>query len=157
MRWFPAYTKVGAIRALLYKIKFTQGVEPGLLVIDNANDLAPSRKGYNDTNSYEEKGEVFSELKTLAHDFDIAIWADSQTNRGASKAELVGVESIADSVKKAFKADIILALNQDMQEFQNDTMRLYIAKARRYSKRERIVKVKVNYSTMTIEQIDDTE
>ena len=104
------------------------GVNPGLMIVDYADIMQPSRFF---GNSYEEQGLIYEELKGLAQKRDIAIWTASQANRTALSSEVVDLDSVADSFRKAMASDFMIALCQTPDEREVGMMRFYMAKVRR--------------------------
>lgn len=124
----PMGTPVSSLRSYLSRFRYTRGINPALVVVDNADDLSSGKR---ERESYIEKGLVFAELKALAHDFDVAIWTDSQANRSANEAKVVGISNISESYRKATKADVILTMTQTDEEYAVGMCRLKVEKARR--------------------------
>lgn len=150
--YFPPRTRIAAIRSYVSRCKYLMGEDPVLLIIDSASDLAASRR-FQSSESYEELGEVYTELKSLAHDFDVAVWTDSQTNRLAKRMDTADYDVIADSMKKAHKADVILSVNQNIDEYQQGRLRIFVAKARRYARKQDTITCNVNYGIMLVNEI----
>ncbi len=149
-KYFPPYTKIGVLRSYLSRLRGEKDFEAALLIIDNADDLSSASK-YSSESSYEHLGQVFVELKSLAHDFNVAVWTDSQTNRHGAQAK-AGLESIADSHKKARKADVVIAVNQTDDEWANNQIRLSVVKTRRYSRKKGDITCSVDYARMLIKE-----
>ena len=148
-KYFPPFTTLSTLRSFISRCKYRQGLDPALIIIDNADDLSSGRKGVGDL--YEELGQVYIGLKSIAHDFDVAIWADSQTNRGGKNVDIIDIDVMSDSHKKARKADVIVSINRS-KDGDETKMKLFIAKARRYSKKNSIVNCECDLSTMTIQE-----
>ena len=81
----------------------------------------------------------------------MAVWTDSQTNRHGAQAK-AGLESIADSHKKARKADVVIAVNQTDDEWANNQIRLSVVKTRRYSRKKGDITCSVDYARMLIKE-----
>jgi replicative DNA helicase len=152
VEYFPAGTKVAALRSWVSRCKYRYNMDPALLLIDNAGDLSSSKQRYS-SNEYEEHGNIYTELKGLAHDFDLAVWTDSQTNRAGFKADTADLDTIADSMKKAHKADVVLSINQTPEESKVNEARLFLAKARRYDKSISTIKCKVDRECYLVREI----
>lgn len=124
-------TTVSALRSFLSRQIYKRGMKPSLVCIDNADDLSSASR---QQDSYTERGLVYTELKSLAHDFGVAIWTDSQTNRTAAKSSKVSLDMISDSHKKACKADVVIALSQDDTQREEGLCLLTLVKCRRTGK-----------------------
>jgi KaiC/GvpD/RAD55 family RecA-like ATPase len=145
----PMNTPVSSLRSYLSRFRYQRGISPALVVIDNTDDLASSRR---DRDAYVEKGLVFAELKALAHDFDIAIWADSQANRSAGDAKVVSLGNISDSYRKAQKADVIMTLTQTDEEYEAGLCRLKVEKARRSRRSVNVIDCSIDSDRMLIRE-----
>jgi len=153
-KYFSPGTKVATLRSYLSRLRSEKHFEPHLLVIDNADDLRPSSAAFQAESSYEHLGQVFIELKALAHDFNVAIWCDSQTNRSGNKTDVADLDVIADSHKKARKADIVISVNQSKRERELSVLRLALVKARRYSRADSIIWCRVDYERMLVKECE---
>jgi replicative DNA helicase len=145
----PPGTSVSSLRSFISRWTFKKSKSPALVIIDNADDLS-SR--FRKQESYDEKGEIYAELKDLAHDYDCAIWADSQTNRQGGSAQVVHLEHIADSHKKARKADVIVSLSQTESESEAGICRLKMLKARRSKKNLKTIRCTMDGARMWIRE-----
>jgi replicative DNA helicase len=83
-----------------------------MVVIDYADYLVPSFRN-NTAQNYQELGQIYCEIKALAQDFSIPVWTCTQTNRGGygnNRSENPTLTDIADSVRKAEIADILISM-----------------------------------------------
>lgn len=142
-------TSVSAIRSLISRFKFKHGEPPNLVLLDNADCLSSRRR---DKESYNELGNVYVELKDLAHDFNLAIWTDSQTTRGATQQETVGLADISDSFKKARTADLVVTLAQRDEDYEEGRCRLRAVKARRAKRLSGAIMCTLDGARMVIEE-----
>lgn len=147
--YVPPGTSVSTLRSHISRHIYRDGVKPALIVIDNADDLASTRK---DRESYVEQGLIYTELKSLAHDFNVALWTDSQTNRTAARSESVSLDMIGNSHKKACKADVIVALAQTREEYNEGLCRLNLVKCRRTGKGSGEVTCSIQSNRMLIQE-----
>jgi|WetSurSiteA1Bulk_404760.scaffolds.fasta_scaffold00111_25 replicative DNA helicase len=147
-KYFPPYTSIGAVRNFLSVVKYRLGVSPELVIIDNADDLSPGYKRKGET--YDELGDVYIGLKSIAHDFNVAMWADSQTNRSGLSREVANLDVMSDSFKKARKADVIISINQNEDDRKNNEMRIFIAKSRRYGHTSQVITCKLEPEKMKL-------
>lgn len=152
-KYFPPFTTVSTLRNYISRMKYRMGIPPQLILIDNADDLTPGAGVKSNGDAFEDLGKVYMGLKDIAHDFDVVIWGDSQTNRYGLSKEVIGTDVIASSYKKATKADIIISVNQNEDEYKNKEMRLFVAKARRYGNKTQLIKCKADLSLMRITEI----
>ena len=144
-------TDVATLRSHLSQLRAERMFQPALVLIDNADDLAAATQWVKES-SYEHLGAVYTELKDMASDFSVAMWVDSQTNRSAPTFEIADMDVIADSHKKARKADVVISVNQRVDERKSNTVRLALIKARRYSKTNRVVRCSIDYNRMMLKE-----
>ncbi len=100
---------------------------PDVVIIDYADLITPSRH-YEKT--YEEAGLTYRELRALAKRHNLVVWTASQTNRGALNKPVITKADLADSLKKADVADLIIALCQTKKEKLKRRARWYVDKSR---------------------------
>lgn len=143
-------TSVSSLRSFISRRRYKQGVAPDMIIIDNADGLTSSKRA---TDQYSELGQVYTELKGLAHDFGVAIWADSQTNRSGVGAEQVTLGMIGDSYRKACKADLILTLSQTKEEDEKNLCRLVMVKARRTERGKTSIRCSIDRQSMTLQEV----
>lgn len=150
-KYFAPYTSVSSIRALLSRIKFREGISPALVLVDNADELSSSKASQE---KYDEQGYVYTELKQMAHDFDCAVIADTQTNRLGGKARVADMDLMGESHRKNKKLDGLFSLNQTFEEAIAGVMRIHAIKGRRFSKSlDDICYCAVEKSIMTVREI----
>ena len=99
------------------------------MVVDYADLLRPSVIHKN-SNSYEEGGDTYGELRSVAGELQIPTWSASQSNRGAHEEEIVGALNVADSYKKIMIGDFIMSLSRRTEDKMAGTGRVMIIKSR---------------------------
>jgi len=104
-----------------------RGITPGLIIVDYADLLKPvqARK-----EKREELGSIYEELRGIATEFQCPIWTASQTNRSGLNAEVITMEQISEAFNKCFVADFILSVSRTIEDKQNNTGKIFIAKNR---------------------------
>ena len=114
------------IRSHLTKLK-KRGTVPGLLIVDYADLLRPVviRK-----EKRAELESIYEELRALATEFECPIWTASQTNRSGLNAEVITMEQISEAFNKCFVADFIMSVSRTIEDKQNNTGKIFIAKNR---------------------------
>jgi len=100
---------------------------PDVIIVDYGDLLKPLTK-YD--NEYADLGAIFRDLRGIAGENNCPLWTATQVNRPGLGAEIVDVEHISDSLKKAQIADVIVALAATPEERQRSLLRLYLAKNR---------------------------
>ena len=102
-------------------------ITPGLIIVDYADLLRPvqARK-----EKREELGSIYEELRGIATEFQCPIWTASQTNRSGLNAEVITMEQISEAFNKCFVADFIISVSRTIEDKQNNTGKIFIAKNR---------------------------
>ena len=77
------------------------------------------------------------------------IWTATQANRGALQAEIVDLQHMAESMKKAHIADIIIALCHTQEQRDDGELNCYLAKNRNGPAGKGVV-VKKNFAKMLL-------
>lgn len=114
------------IRAHLAKLK-KRGTEPGMIIVDYGDLLKPVVIRKEKRNELES---IYEELRALATEFECPIWTASQTNRSGLNAEVITMEQISEAFNKCFVADFIMSVSRTVEDKQNNTGKIFIAKNR---------------------------
>jgi len=115
---------VNTIKAHLNKLR-KRGINPGLIIVDYGDLLKPVvvRK--------EKRAEletIYEDLRGMANEYDCPIWTASQTNRSGLNAEVITMEQISEAFNKCFVADFIMSVSRTIEDKQNNTGKIFIAK-----------------------------
>lgn len=125
---FPTKTAtVQTIRAYLERLRSTKNFVPDMIIVDYADLLRGSRQ-YGEKR-HELEG-VYEELRALSQESNTVVVTADQTNRSGLNDEIVTLSSIAESYAKATVCDVIMTISRRMEDKQNNTGRLFIAKSR---------------------------
>lgn len=120
------YASTETIKAHLLRLK-NRGVEPDFIAIDYADLLKPVR---HQREKRQELEEIYEELRGIAKISEATLYTASQTNRSGLNAEVVTMESISEAFNKCFVADFIFSLSRTVEDKNNNTGRIFIAKNR---------------------------
>ena len=117
---------VNTIKAHLNKL-IKRGVNPGLIIVDYADLLKPVvvRK-----EKRAELESIYEDLRGMSTEFSCPVWTASQTNRSGLNAEVITMEQISEAFNKCFVADFILSVSRTIEDKQNNTGKIFIAKNR---------------------------
>jgi len=117
---------VNTIRSHLNKL-MKRGINPGLIIVDYADLLKPIvvRK-----EKRAELESIYEELRGMSTEFGCPIWTASQTNRSGLNAEVITMEQISEAFNKCFVADFIFSVSRTIEDKQNNTGKIFIAKNR---------------------------
>jgi len=126
------------------------GMKPDLIIIDYA-DLMRSKKGY-DSKFYELES-IYEDLRGFAMEYKVPIWTACQTNRSGVNEEIISLDKISESFAKAMIADFIGTCSRTLEDKENGTGKLFIAKNRAGDDGV-VFSLKVDLSRSKIEIID---
>ena len=73
---------------------------------------------------------IYEELRATAQENKCPVWTASQTNRSGLNAEVVTLEAISEAYSKCFVADFICSVSRTIDDKNNNTGRLFVAKNR---------------------------
>lgn len=117
---------VNTIKQHLRQMEAT-GWVPDLVIVDYGDLLKPLTS-YSD--EYADLGATFMALRGLAGELGVPLWSATQSNRVGIVSDVIDIEHIGDSIKKAQISDIIIALCASREEIQRGVIRLFGAKNR---------------------------
>ena len=104
-----------------------RGIKPGLIIVDYADLLKPVVIRKEKRNELES---IYEELRGLSTEYQCPIWTASQTNRSGLNAEVITMEQISEAFNKCFVADFIMSVSRTIEDKQNNTGKIFIAKNR---------------------------
>lgn len=117
---------VNGLRSRL-NVLVDSGFEPELIIVDSGDAMDPVRPR---PQQWIELGDIYKALRELGFEFKCPVWTASQTRRGALGKEVITMEDLGESFRKAAIADAIVAICQTEEEESNDRCRLFLAKLR---------------------------
>ena len=104
-----------------------KGKKIDLVIVDYGDILRP-------TNNFREKRNelesIYEDLRAIAQEYKCPIWTASQTNRSGLNAEIITMEAISEAFNKCFIADFIFSISRTVENKNNNTARMFIAKNR---------------------------
>jgi len=128
-----------------------KGFVPSVIIVDYA-DIMRSTKSY-DSLRHELKL-IYEELRNLAMELNIPVWTASQANRDSAKADIVGLENMAEAYGKAMVADVVISLSRKAMEKSTGAGRLFVAK-NRAGKDGLVFPIHIDTSKSTFEILDE--
>ena len=133
--------------------KFTdKGIKLDAIVIDYLN-LIHSPIG---NNSYERIKNVTEQVRALSYLFECPIISATQLNRSGFDQDNPDLATISESIGLAATADVIMSIFQNDEDRDLGIIRLGMMK-NRYGPRGMTQPMRIDYSTLSIEQADDIE
>jgi replicative DNA helicase len=133
--------------------KFTdQGIHLDAIVIDYLN-LIHSPIG---NNSYERIKNVTEQVRAISYVSNCPIISATQLNRAGFDQDNPDLATISESIGLAATADVIMSIFQNDEDRDLGIIRLGMMK-NRYGPRGMTQPMRIDYSTLTIEQADDVD
>ena len=114
------------IKNHLEKLK-QRDIKVDMILVDYGDLLKPvtvTREKRHDLES------IYEELRATAQENKCPVWTASQTNRSGLNAEVVTLEAISEAYSKCFVADFICSVSRTIDDKNNNTGRLFVAKNR---------------------------
>lgn len=118
---------VNTLKAYLNQLKNIEGITPDLVVIDYGS-LLRSITGYKEKR--DEFEAIYIEIRSIADEFNCAVWTAAQTNRTSLSKKVVTMADLAECFAIANAADVMIALCQSVKEQKSQIMRYFIGKCR---------------------------
>ena len=126
---FPSGEKTARdIKRFIIKLT-NSGFKPDLVIVDYFECLAhePSRDA---SNEFEKEGKTMRIFEAMVGELNIAMWIPSQGTKDSINLELVTMDKIGGSVKKAQIAHIILSIARTVDDIANNKATIAILKNR---------------------------
>ncbi len=129
-----------------------KGIKLDAIVLDYLN-LMHSSMG---NNSYERIKHVTEQVRAMSYVFECPIISATQLNRSGFDTDNPDLATISESIGLAATADVICSIYQNEEDRELGIIRLGMMK-NRYGPRGNTQAMRINYSTLTIEEADDIE
>lgn len=126
---FPSGEKTARqIKAFIQKL-INNGFKPDLVIIDYFECLA-HEADKNSSNEFEKEGKTMRFFEAMVGELDIALWIPSQGTKDSINLELITMDKIGGSVKKAQIAHIILSIARTVDDIANNKATIAVLKNR---------------------------
>ena len=148
----PGATTVAMLKQHIRKLE-REGFYPKLIVIDYADLLKP-RIEFADS-SYETQGQVYIDILGMLAELKMVGWTATQGNRKSMDKDTAGdvdLSMMADSVKKAFLAYVVLGIAQSAKEKKMKKGRVVLLKNRN-GPSDRELKVAIEHDIATFRSL----
>lgn len=129
-----------------------KGIKIDAIVLDYLNLLHSSIGN----NSYERIKNVTEQVRAMSYMFNCPIISATQLNRQGLSQENPDLNTISESIGLAATADVIVSIYQNDEDREMGIIRLGMMK-NRYGARGMTQAMRIDYSTLTIEQVDDID
>jgi len=137
-----------------------QGIRIDMVVIDYADLMTAGR--YKEDKRYAELATIYTDITSIAKEYDVAVWTASQVNRAALRRKTISLDDVAISFDKLFAVDFVLGLLQiDHEEVPDEngrrSARIQVVAARRAGEyiAGNQVPVRLFYESATFKEIKD--
>jgi len=147
----PATITANQLKAFVKKFE-EQGIKLDAIVLDYLN-LMHSSVG---NNSYERIKHVTEQVRAMSYLFNCPIISATQLNRAGFDTDNPDLATISESIGLAATADAIISIFQNEEDRGIGIIRLGMMK-NRYGPRGITQAMRIDYSTLTIDQADDIE
>jgi hypothetical protein len=126
---FPSGEKTARqIKRFIQKLINT-GFKPDLVIVDYFECLE-HEGDRSTTNEYEKEGKTMRVFEAMAGELDMAFWIPSQGTKDSINLELVTMDKIGGSVKKAQIAHVIMSITRTVEDISNNKATIAILKNR---------------------------
>lgn len=126
---FPSGEKTARqIKRFIQKLTNT-GFKPDLVIVDYFECLE-HESDKSTTNEYEKEGKTMRIFEAMAGELDMAFWIPSQGTKDSINLELVTMDKIGGSVKKAQIAHVIMSIARTVEDIDNNKATIAILKNR---------------------------
>lgn len=128
-RYAPGTLTPADIRRLMERYK-AKGIKFDLITVDYADLMIPD---WRTNDPIENSKNVWTGLRAIAVEEDLALLTATQTNRDGFKASVAKAEHVADDFNKIRIADIVISINRTEEEKLRNEARLHFAASRNQS------------------------
>ena len=126
---FPSGEKTARdIKRFILKLT-NSGFKPDLVIVDYFECLA-HEASKDSSNEFEKEGKTMRFFEAMVGELDIAMWIPSQGTKDSINLELITMDKIGGSVKKAQIAHIILSIARTVDDIANNKATIAILKNR---------------------------
>lgn len=126
---FPSGEKTARdIKRFIVKLT-NSGFKPDLVIVDYFECLA-HESSKDTSNEFEKEGKTMRFFEAMVGELDIAMWIPSQGTKDSINLELITMDKIGGSVKKAQIAHIILSIARTVDDIANNKATIAILKNR---------------------------
>lgn len=126
---FPSGEKTARDIKRFIKKLTNSGFKPELVIVDYFECLA-HESSRDATNEFEKEGKTMRAFEAMVGELDIAMWIPSQGTKDSINLELVTMDKIGGSVKKAQIAHIILSIARTVDDIANNKATIAVLKNR---------------------------
>lgn len=135
---------VSDLRSFITRSILQRSIEPKVLIVDYIDNC---RRNYN-RSSYDDLGDMYAQLKSIAEEMDLIVWTASQPTKDTWESDTAaGLSSLAESSKKQHHLDAMITMNK----IGESSYQMFVPKFRRGSA-EFTIDLTVEYDRMLIRE-----
>jgi len=127
IKHYPTRTMTPSLLRTHLSLLQSDGWAPDLLIVDYADIMKAERR--TEDMRHAQAG-IYEDLRTIAHDYNCAVWTGSQANRSSMDKPTLNIGDLAESFEKAAIADALIAMCQTKEEVEAQESRLVLAALR---------------------------
>jgi len=105
-----------------------EGTKIDLIVFDYIDCVAPEKSFSGD--EWKSEGSVMRQFEAMCYEFDIAAWTATQGNRASISSEVVTIDQMGGSIKKAQIGHVIISIAKSLQQKELGLATIAITKSR---------------------------
>ena len=117
------------IKRYLKKL-INSGFKPDMMSVDYFECLEHEKATSSAAKDYELEGKTMRKFESMAGEFDMAIWIPSQGSRDSINMDIVTMDKVSGSIKKAQIAHVILSIARSIDDIANSKAVLSLLKNR---------------------------
>lgn len=126
---FPSGEITASMIKRYIKKLINNGFKPDVLIVDYFECLE-HEKDANTSNEYEREGKTMRRFEAMAGELDMAIWIPSQGSRDSINMEIVTMDKVSGSIKKAQIAHVIISIARTIEDIENSKATISLLKNR---------------------------
>lgn len=126
---FPSGEKTAAQIERFIKRLINSGFKPDMVIVDYFECLN-HEADKSITNEFEKEGKTMRRFEAMAGELDMAFWIPSQGTKDSFNLELVTMDKIGGSVKKAQIAHVVMSIARTVDDIANNKATIAILKNR---------------------------
>lgn len=155
---FPSGEKTARQIERFIKKLINSGFKPDLTIIDYFECLE-HEQDKSSSNEFSQEGKTMRRFEAMAGELDMAIWIPSQGTKDSINLELVTMDKIGGSVKKAQIAHVIMSIARTVDDIANNKATIAILKNRAGKSGKVFNNVEFNNGTCRIstENVDELD
>lgn len=118
---------INTLKSHLATIKRNENFVPDIVFIDYVDIMESTDRNLEHRHMLQK---LYRQVRGMAEEFEVPVWTATQTNRGATKEEKIGVDAIADSYAKAAELDLLISIARTEEQKNKNIANVGVIKSR---------------------------